>query len=69
MNSFGTLWRIRTSKHIRTQRSIPSSTGSAQAVWPRLRESESQQLEAERLEARRRLHEHRRACGASLLWP
>jgi hypothetical protein len=69
MNSFGALWRVRTRKHIRTRHSIPSSTGPAQAAWPRLQETELLTREEERLGARRRLHEHRRACGASLLWP
>lgn len=69
MNGFGALWRIRTRKRIRTRGSVPTSTGPARAAWPRLQETESLRLEQERLEARRRLHEKRQACGASLLWP
>ena len=69
MNGFGALWRIRTRKRIRTRRSVPTSTGPARAAWPRLQETEFLTLEEQRLEARRRLHEQRRACGAPLLWP
>ena len=69
MNGFGTLWCIRTRKHIRTRHSIPTSTRPARAAWPRLQETESLMLEEERLEARQRLHEQRRACGTPLLWP
>jgi hypothetical protein len=68
MNGFGTLWRTRTRKHIRTRCSIPSSTGPARAAWPRLREAESLRLEEERLKARQGLHKQRRACRAQLLW-
>ena len=69
MNGFGTLWRIRTHKHIRTRRSSPTSTGPGLALWPRLQETECLRLEGVRLEARRQLHERRRACVAPLLWP
>jgi hypothetical protein len=69
MNGFGALWRIRTRNHIRTRRSIPTSTGPAWAAWPRLQETEHLMLEEERLQARRALHERRRACGVPLLWP
>ena len=69
MNGFGALWRIRTRNHIRTRRSIPTSTRPAQAAWPRLQETEFLTLEEQRLEARQRLHEHRQACGVLLLWP
>lgn len=62
MSGFGALWRIRTRKHIRTMGSIPINTGSGRALWPRLQETERQSWEAERLQARRRLHEQRRAC-------
>ncbi|MBI4758052.1 MAG: hypothetical protein HY783_03485 [Chloroflexi bacterium] len=61
---FGALWRIRTRKHIRTMRSIFTSTGPSQALWPRLQETERQKREANRLQARRRLHERRRGCVA-----
>ena len=69
MNSFGALWRVRTRKHIRTKHSIRTSTGPAQAAWPRLQETESLMLEEQRSGARQRLHEKRRACSTSLLWP
>lgn len=61
MSGFDTLWNIRTHRHIRTARSILKNTGSGRAAWPRLRETEWQRWEAERLQARRRLHERRRA--------
>jgi hypothetical protein len=69
MSGFGASWRIQTRKHIRTRRSIPTSTGPARGAWPRLQETEHLMLEGERLEARQRLHERRRACEVSLLWP
>ena len=69
MNGFGALWRIRTRNHIRTRRSTPTSTGPGRAAWPRLQEKEHLMMEEERLEARQRLHEQRRACEVSLLWP
>jgi hypothetical protein len=69
MKGFGALWRIRTHNHIRTRRSIRTSTGPGRAAWPRLQETESLKLKKRRLEARQRLHEHRRACGVPLLWP
>jgi len=64
MSGFGTLWRIRTRKHIRTRRSIPSSTGPGRATWPRQQETELLVLEEERLTARQQLHEQRRWCFA-----
>jgi hypothetical protein len=69
MNGFGALWRVRTRNHIRTRRSIPTSTGPARTAWPRLWETESLKLEKKRLEARQRLHERRQACRVPLLWP
>jgi hypothetical protein len=69
MNSFGALWRVRTRKHIRTRHSIPTSTEPGRAAWPRLRETEHLMLEEERLQTCRTLHERRRACEVSLLWP
>jgi hypothetical protein len=69
MSGFGALWRVQTRKHIRTRHSIRTSTGSARAAWPRLQETELLTLEEERLQARRALHEKRRACEVSLLWP
>ncbi len=60
MSGFGALWRIRTRKHIRTMRSIPTSTGPVRAAWPRHQEAELRMLEEERLKARRAEHEKRR---------
>lgn len=54
MSGFGALWRIRTHKHIRTRRSMPTSTGPARAAWPRLRETETLKVEEQRLKNRRR---------------
>ena len=62
MNGFGALRRIRTRKHIRTRRSIHTSTGPGGAAWPRLQETEILIVEQERLQARRQLHEQRTAC-------
>ena len=62
MSGFGALWRIGTRKHIRTMRSIPTSTGPDRTLWPRLQETEQLRKEIERLQARRRLHEQRRVC-------
>jgi len=59
MSGFGTLWRIRTRKHIRTRHSIPTNTGSGRSLWPRLQETEHQRRETGRLQARWRLHEQR----------
>jgi hypothetical protein len=62
MSGFGTLWRIRTRKHIRTMYSIPTSTGPDRDLWPRLQETEQQRREEKRLQERRQLHEKRRDC-------
>ena len=61
MSGFGTLWRIRTGKNIRSQRSVATGTSSSAAAWPRSQETEQLRLEAERLQARRRLHQRRQA--------
>jgi len=45
---------MRTSRHIRTMRSIPTSTGPAQDHWPRLRQTEQIQRATHRLQQRRR---------------
>lgn len=60
MSGFGALWRMRTRKHMRTRRSLFTSTGSGRARWPRLQETESLLGELTRLRARRRRHEQRR---------
>ncbi len=66
MSGFGDLWRVRTRKHIRTMRSIFSSTGPDRATWPRLQETEAIRLEEKRLKARWQLHKQRRTCIARL---
>jgi hypothetical protein len=60
-SGFGALWRIRTRKHIRTTRSIPTSSGTraGDVYWDQ--ETERLEVEEERLEERRTLHEQRRA--------
>ncbi len=45
---------MRTSRHIRTMRSIPTNTGPARERWPRLRQTEQIQREYYRLQQRRR---------------
>jgi hypothetical protein len=60
MSGFGALWRIRTRKHIRTVRSIPTSSGPGGAVH-RDQETARLALEEERLGERRTLHKQRRA--------
>jgi len=62
MSGFGTLWRIRTHKHIRTMHSTLTSTGPDRDLWPRLQETERQRREEKRLEARQQWHEKRRDC-------
>ncbi len=69
MSGFGTLWRIRTRKHIRSMRSIPTNLGPDRALWLRPQEIERQRRKEKRQQARQRLHEQRRACKASLPWP
>jgi len=60
MSGFGNLWRIRTRKHIRTVRSIPTSTGPSGTVY-RDQETAHRGVEEERLKVRRAEHEKRRA--------
>jgi len=55
---------IRTSRHIRTMRSIHKSTMEGLDGWPRLRETEHQRRELARLRARRSYEQRR-----SLVWP
>ena len=62
MSGFGDLWRVRTRKHIRTMRSIFSSTGPDRATWPRLQETEAIRLEEKRLKASRQLHSSGGTC-------
>jgi len=60
MSGLGALWRIRTRKHIRTMRSIRTSTGPSGSVY---KDQETARLgvEEERLKARQDEHEKRRA--------
>ena len=64
MSGFGALGRVPTGKHIRTSRSIRTSTGAGQVHWPATRcvETVRVQLEEERVKVRRRLHKQREAC-------
>ena len=59
-SGFGALWRIRTRKHIRSFRSIPTSTGPGGAVY-RDQETARVRVGEEQLEERPTLHEQRRA--------
>ena len=61
MGGFGALWRVRTRKHIRTVRSIRTSTGRRGEAVDREREEERLVLEKERLRERRALHEQRQS--------
>ena len=64
MSSFGSLWRVKTRKHIRTMNSIATTTGPALAtLYEALRQRESK-----RLTARRRFHAQREAGKAILSW-
>jgi hypothetical protein len=69
MSAFGTLWRIRTCRHIRTMHSLLKNTGEGRALWPRLQEAERCSREMIRLQARRRFHRLRGACQRRLYWP
>jgi hypothetical protein len=57
---FGALWRIRTRKHIRSIRSIPTRAGPAETAYGE-QETARLKVEEERLEAWRAEHEKRRA--------
>ena len=57
---FGALWRIRTRKHIRTTRSIPTSTGRRGGAANRDGETAHIKMKEEQLQDRQRLHEQRR---------
>jgi hypothetical protein len=62
VSALGTLWRIRTRRHIRTMRSILSSAGPDRFRWPRVRETERLGREIKRWQARRQLHERQQSC-------
>ncbi|MDO9065993.1 MAG: hypothetical protein Q7U96_02795 [Chloroflexota bacterium] len=59
-SGFGALWRVRTRKHVRTVRSILTSTGPGGTVY-RDEETARLRVEEERLEAWQAEHEKRRA--------
>ncbi|MBU0703249.1 MAG: hypothetical protein KKC18_05220 [Chloroflexi bacterium] len=61
MSGFGALRRIRTRKHMRTVRSIRTSTGRRGGSVYRDQETERLTLEEEQLKERCALHEQRRA--------
>ena len=61
MSGFGALRRIRTRKHMRTVRSIRTSTGRQGGTVHRDQETERLTLEEEQLKERCALHEQRRA--------
>jgi hypothetical protein len=61
MSGFGALWRIRTRKHIRTVRSIPTSTGRRGETVDRDQETACLRVEEEMLKVRQAEHEDRRA--------
>jgi hypothetical protein len=54
MSGFSTLRRIRTRKHIRTMRSIPTNLGPDRALWLRPQEIEWQGRKEKRQQARQR---------------
>jgi hypothetical protein len=68
MSGFGALWRIRTSKHTRTMRSLSARAGTQRTRWSRLRETERLWNELARLAARRWLHEQRNAGQGRVGW-
>lgn len=55
MSGYDTLWCIRTHKHIRTMRSIPTHTGPGRDNWPKVQETERLRLEQRRLRNRQAL--------------
>ena len=63
-NGFGSLYRAKTRKHLRTSRSVRTHTGPGQIHWPVTREVEAAGLKMSdaRLRRWRRLHEERRAA-------
>ena len=65
MSSFGSLWRVKTRQHIRTMKSIATSTGPDLATLY----ATHRRSECSRLKARRRLHTQREAGKAVMVWP
>ena len=63
-NGFGALYRVRTRKHLRTSRSIRTSTGPGQIHWPVTRDVEAATLKLQdsRLKRWRRQHKEQRAA-------
>ncbi len=64
MNSFGSLWRVKTRQHIRTMNSISTTTGPALAVPYAAR----RQRELSRLKVRRWLYGQREAGRTVVSW-
>ena len=64
MSSFGSLWRVKTRKHIRTMNSISTATGPVLATLDEAR----RRREFSRLRARRWLHQRREAGRVVVLW-
>jgi len=64
MSSFGSLWRVKTRKHIRAMNSISTATGPALVTSYEAR----RRRESSRLRARRWLHARREAGRVVVLW-
>ena len=64
MNSFGSLWRVKTRQHIRTMNSIATTTGPALATLYEAR----RRRQSNRLKARRQFYAQREAGKTVLLW-
>jgi len=61
-NGFGSLYRSKTRKHLRTSRSVRTSTGQVPGPVTRDVETAGLKLEEGRLKRWRRWHEERRAA-------
>lgn len=64
MNSFGSLWRVKTSKHIRSMNSIAMTTGPVLATLDEAR----RRREFSRLGVRRWLYAQRQTSRAVVVW-
>jgi len=64
MSAFGSLWRVKTRKHIRTMNFISTTTGPV-LTTPY---AAARRREFSRLRARRWLHAQREAGRAAVLW-
>ena len=63
-NGFGSLYRAKTRKHLRTSRSVRTSTGAGSYLWPEIRDVETATLKLQdaRLKRWQRQHEEQRAA-------